>query len=131
MKYWSDLLNQKFDSVDELDKAEKKFLDESREKARVMAEKQVEAERRAKEEEDRKKAVLDGFALLDKMIKDNRKAEGDARSAAREALREYVHDYGTFTTRCNSDELYRAMWELEREEERAFLGDDWLERIFR
>lgn len=131
MKFWSDLLNQKFDSVDELDKAEKKFLDESREKARAMAEKQVEAERRAKEEENRKKAVLDGFAQLDKMIKNNREAEGDARSEAREALREYIRDYGTLVTRCNSDELYRAMWDLEREEERALLGDNWIERIFR
>ena len=78
MKYWSDVLNEKFDTLEELSEAEGKYEVEK-------AEKEAAAKKASEERKARAKEVEDAF-----------KAANEAKKHADELLKKFTEDYNTF-----------------------------------
>lgn len=87
MKYFSDVTNKVYDSVEALEAEEKKIADEKAEKEKALAEKKANREARAKEVEAALKAAI------------------DAQKNANEKLTAFCADYGTFHTSIENADL--------------------------
>ena len=91
-RYYSDVTNKLYDSMEDLEKAEKKIIAEQEEK-KVKEQKRAD-ERKARAQE----------------IEELRKAFVDARKAYTEALDKFCKDYGTFHTSVSSNDLFDFLW---------------------
>ena len=91
-RFYSDITNKLYDSMDDLEEAEKKVI-AKREEKRVAEQKRSD-ERKARAQE----------------IDELRKTYVDARKAYTEALEKFCNDYGTFHTSISSDKLFDFLW---------------------
>lgn len=91
-RYYSDVTNKLYDSMDDLEKAEKKTIAEREEKKAKEQKKADERKARAQEVDDLRKAYV------------------DARKAYSEALEKFCKDYGTYHTSISTDNLFDFLW---------------------
>lgn len=91
-RYYSDITNKLYDSMDDLEEAEKKIITKREEK-------RVAEQRRADERKVRAQE-----------IDELQKTYVEARKAYTEALEKFCNDYGTFHTSISSDNLFDFLW---------------------
>lgn len=91
-RYYSDITNKLYDSMDDLEKAEKKTIAEREEKKAKEQKRADERKARAQEVDDLRKAYV------------------DARKAYSEALEKFCKDYGTYHTSISTDNLFDFLW---------------------
>lgn len=91
-RYYSDITNKLYDSMDDLEKAENKTIAEREEKKAKEQKKADERKARAQEVDDLRKAYV------------------DARKAYSEALEKFCKDYGTYHTSISTDNLFDFLW---------------------
>lgn len=91
-RYYSDITNKLYDSMDDLEKAEKNTIAEREEKKAKEQKKADERKARAQEVDDLRKAYV------------------DARKAYSEALEKFCKDYGTYHTSISTDNLFDFLW---------------------
>lgn len=91
-RYYSDITNKLYDSMDDLEKAEKKTIAEREEKKAKEQKKADERKARAQEVDDLRKTYV------------------DARKAYTEALENFCKDYGTYHTSISTDNLFDFLW---------------------
>lgn len=91
-RYYSDITNKLYDSMSDLEKAEKKTIAEQEEKKAKEQKRADERKARAREIDELQKTYV------------------DARKAYTEALEKFCNDYGTFHTSISSDNLFDFLW---------------------
>lgn len=87
-RYYSDFTNKFYNSMEDLEKAEKKIIAEQEEKKAKEQKRADERKARAQEIDELQKAYV------------------VARKAYTDALEKFCHDYGTFHTSVSSDNLF-------------------------
>lgn len=91
-RFYSDITNKLYDTMADLEGAEKSFIEAKEEKKRKEQQKADERKARAQEVEDLRKAYI------------------DARKSYTDALQHFCDDYGTFHTSVSSDNLFDFLW---------------------
>ncbi len=104
MKYYSDITNKVYDSVDALEKEEQKIAEENAAKEKAAAEKKANREARAKEVEEALK-----FAL-------------EAQKEANDKLQAFCKDYGTFHTSLKDADMVLGTYDPFRNFFKTFWG---------
>lgn len=91
-RFYSDVTNRLYDSMADLEGAEKSFIEAEEEKKRKEQKKADERKARAQEVEELRKSYI------------------DARKSYIDALQHFCDDYGTFHTSVSSDNLFDFLW---------------------
>lgn len=91
-RYYSDITNKLYDSMSDLEEAEKKVITEQEEKKAKEQKKADERKARAQEVDDLQRVYV------------------GARKAYSEALEKFCKDYGTYHTSISTDNLFDFLW---------------------